>query len=118
MSIPKEIKLTGNVYITGLENHQISKATLGDVAIYIVEPVYQMMAEEYLFAPQKGYFKAKIFDGKFWQHIDITEFCTQKENKFSKKQNTLDTAALCQDILKQHHGTILKISYRNHYVIS
>jgi len=62
-----------------------------------------------------GYIKAGLFDGLVWQNMDITEFCSERENKFTKKQRGLDSAYLCRSIMEAQAGVALFKTYRGHF---
>lgn len=111
--IPSEIKLTGKVFIKYLDD--LYKATIGDVLLYLNDDAVNPFPGDYENLTDSGYIKAKIYDGKIWQQIDIGEFCTDRENKFAKKQRALDSALLCKDIMEKYEGIAMRRTYRGHF---
>lgn len=111
--IPQNITLTGKVFIKYIDD--ASRAVLGDVVLYLNDDAINPFPGDYDNLTDSGYIKAKIFDGKIWQHIDIGEFCTNRENKFAKKQRSLDSAYLCMDIMIKYKGTLMRKTYRGHF---
>jgi hypothetical protein len=117
MSIPQKITTTGNVYIKYEDAENMASAKLGDIKLYLSDDTTSPILGNYETTKISGYFKCKIFDGLVWQHIDITEFCTDGENKFAKKQKPIDTAYLCKTIIEEQQGTLLHRTYRGHFSI-
>lgn len=113
--IPQNILLTGNVFIKYIDDY--SKAILGDVLLYLNDDAINPFPGDYENLTDSGYIKAKIYDGKVWQQIDIGEFCTNRENKFAKKQRALDYAYLCMDIMREYKSTIMRRTYRGHFEV-
>lgn len=111
--VPLKITMTGKVYIKYIDD--IRKEVLGDVVLYLNDDAINPFPGDYENLTDSGYIKAKIYDGKVWQHIDIGEFCTDRENKFAKKQRSLDSAYLCMDIMEKYKGTIMLKTYRGHF---
>ena len=111
--IPSKITMTGKVYIKYIDD--LHKAALGDVLLYLNDDAINPFPGDYENLTDSGYIKGKIYDGKVWQQIDIGEFCTDRENKFAKKQRALDSAHLCMDIMKEYNGTIMLRTYRGHF---
>ena len=63
-----------------------------------------------------GYFKAEVFDGKFWQLLDLDEFLFNREYKFSKKEVPIYTANLCIELLKNETKFVTVYrTYRGHF---
>lgn len=114
MTIPKKIILTGSVFIKYIDEIEYPK--LGDILLYLNDDAINPFPGDYEDRTQSGYIKAAVYDGKFWQNMYIGEFCTDKENKFSKKQRAFDSAMLCKDIIESNVENIaLFKSYRNHF---
>ncbi len=111
--VPSKIILTGKVYIKYIDD--IVKPKIGDLMLYLNDDAINPFPGDYENLTDSGYIKAKVYDGYGWQHIDINEFCTSRENKFSKKQKSIDTAYLCLDILEKHAGVVMNKSYRGHF---
>lgn len=118
MPIPNQVTLSGNVYIKYVDIDQIEKATLGDIMLFLNSDTSTHIATDYFSTNLNGYFKAKLFDGRVWQYIDIVEFCTFAENKFAKRQKPIDTAHLCKSIIEKFKGTTLYKTYRGHFTIN
>jgi hypothetical protein len=115
MAIPNKIKLTGKVsikYIDGIESPQ-----MGDIMLLLNDDAINPIAGDYENTKNSGYIKAKIFDNLVWQNIDIAEFCTEKENKFAKKQKAIDSALLCKEIIERKAGTVVNRTYRGHFTV-
>ena len=113
MAIPKEIILTDKVYIKYIDD--LSTAVLGDVMLYLNDDAVNAFPGDYENLTDDGYIKAKVFDGRVWQMLDIGEFCMHRENKFAKKQRAIDSAYLCRDIMMEHKGAPLRKTYRGHF---
>lgn len=113
MAIPKEIILTGNIYIKYIDD--LSKAKLGDVKLYLNDDAINPFPGDYENLTDDGYIKAKVFDGRVWQMIDIGEFCMHRENKFAKKQRAIDSAYLCKDIMAGYKSCLMRKTYRGHF---
>lgn len=111
--IPKEIIITGNVYIKYIDDIRYPK--MGDILLYLHDDAINPFPGDYENLTDSGYIKAKIYDGKIWQQIDIGEFCIDRENKFAKKQRALDSAMLCMDIIKECKGVKVLKTYRGHF---
>lgn len=111
--IPQKITLTGKVYIKYIDD--LHRATLGDILLYLNDDAINPFPGDYENLTDSGYIKAKVYDGAVWQQADIGEFCTNRENKFAKKQRSLDSAHLCQSIMEGYKGTIMLRTYRGHF---
>ena len=111
--IPSQITMSGKIYIKYIDDTH--RATLGDVMLYLNDDTINPFPGDYENLTDSGYIKAKIYDSKIWQHIDIGEFCTDRENKFAKKQRSLDSAHLCMDIMKKYKGAVMRKTYRGHF---
>lgn len=115
MSIPTKIKLTGNVFIKYID--EIKSPLVGDVKLLLNDDATNHKPWDYQNTKVSGYIKAKVYDGLVWQNIDISEFCLHKENKFTKKQRSIDSALLCLDIMKASAGITINKTYRGHFTI-
>jgi hypothetical protein len=116
MSIPHKITITGTIYIKYIDDTETP--FLGDIRLLLNNDARSMITGDYENLKISGYIKAHIFDGRVWQNIDIGEFCTDRENKFSKKQRAIDTALLCRDIIKGYKGHIMHKTYRGHFTLN
>jgi len=83
--------------------------------LYLNDDAINPFPGDYEDLTNSGYIKAKIFDGVAWHHIDIGEFCLHRENKFTKKQRSLDYAYLCKDIMVGYKGSVVEKKYRGHF---
>jgi len=115
MPIPNKIKLTGKVYIKYIDDILSPKA--GDILLLLNDDATNPIVGDYENIKTSGYMKAKIFDELVWQNIDIAELCTEKENKFAKKQRAIDSALLCKDIINERAGIIVNRTYRGHFTM-
>lgn len=113
MAIPNQITLTGDVYIKYFDH--INSPKIGDILLLLHDDAISDTAGAYEDTSMSGYFKTKVYDGKIWQHVDINEFCYNKENRFAKRQKPIDSALLCQEILATHKGKLLYRTYRGHF---
>lgn len=112
---PVQIKLTGTVLIKYLE--VILAPQPGDVKLLLNDDSLNPAPGDYQNAKSSGYLKAKVFDGHIWQHLDIGQFCLARENRFTKRQRAVDSAILCREIMQKNAGTLIKKTYRGHYVL-
>ncbi len=117
MAIPRDITIAGKVYIKYIDTEQIGSAKLGDIMLALSDDSISRTIGDYDNTKFSGYFKARIFDGLVWHHIDIAEFCHDSEHKFAKKQKPIDTAYLCRSIIEGYKSTILYKTYRGHFSI-
>ena len=115
MAIPNQIKLTGAIYIKYIDD--ISEVKIGDIMLLLNDDAVSSFVGDYENITNSGYIKAKLYDGKVWQNIDISEFCANKENKFTKKQRAIDSVILCRAILESNKGATLFRTYRGHFTI-
>jgi len=111
MAIPKKILLTGTTYIKYIDTPP--SPTCGDVLLYLNDDSVAVRTYDDLTV--SGYIKADVFDGLLWQHMDIMEFCLEKEHRFAKKQRAIDSAYLCKDIMETQGGVAIFRTYRGHY---
>ena len=113
MGIPKEITLTNRVFIKYIDDITFPK--IGDVMLYLNDDAITMFPGDYHDVTSSGYIKASVYDGLVWQIIDICEFCTKKENKFTKKQHAIDYAYLCKTVMEGCSGITVFKTYRGHF---
>lgn len=109
----KNIILTGKVYIKHINDK--SKAEKGDLRIFVKpknKNVLDLSLEE---MGVSGYFKAEVFDGKYWQIINLDDFLESREYKISKSEKPIDRANLCCELLAQCQGARVFRTYRGHY---
>ncbi len=113
MGIPKEILLTGKVYIKYIDD--ITSPKIGDVMLYLNDDAVSMYPGDYHDLTTSGYIKASVYDGLVWQNIDIGEFCLERENKFTKKQHAIDYAYLCKNLMEECSSIKIFKTYRGHF---
>jgi hypothetical protein len=111
--IPSTIELSGKVYIKYVE--PIVGPHIGDIKLLLNDDATSCHKGSYDNLKLSGYIKAKIFDGLVWQNISIGELCAAREYKFTKRQKAIDSALLCQAIIAELSGTILRRTYRGHF---
>ncbi|MDX2049679.1 MAG: hypothetical protein SFT93_00655 [Rickettsiaceae bacterium] len=110
----KKIKLTGNVFLKYEE--PISKILQGDLRLLLNNDPRASSLMPYDNMGISGYLKAQVFDGKFWQFINLEEFIFNRENRFGKKQLPRDAAKLCAELLKAEVKNVeIYRVYRGHY---
>lgn len=112
MGIPRQIILTGTVFIKYLDISE--HYSLGDVMLFLNDDATRLDKGNYT-SRDSGYIKAMVYDGKIWQNMDITEFCQNRENRFTKTQRSIDTAHLCKEIMEQLGSICLFRGYRGHF---
>lgn len=115
----KEVKsliLSGNVYLK-YYHEEISNPKTGDIYLYLndEELLYPILANDYQAKGHKGYFKAKVYDGRTWCFLDSLDFFEDRIHQFSKNEICFYRFELCQERLAQASGTKLYKSYREHY---
>lgn len=114
--IVKSLIISGRVFLDIRDSEEISSAQKGDIYLFLVLELQQYDAEKiYETKGYRGYFKAKIFDGYKWCHIDNNELFENKENHFSKSEISLYTFELCKQLLVQKKDIELFRGYREHY---
>lgn len=113
--IPRQIKLTGKVYIKYIDVPPSSK--IGDIKLLLNDDATNSNVGDYENTKFSGYIKARVFDGLVWQNISISELCCDHENKFIKRQRSIDTALLCSDIIKTFAGRTMYKTYRAHFTL-
>jgi hypothetical protein len=113
MPIPNTLTLTGKIYIKYIDD--IASAQAGDLLLLLNDDAVSINFKSYDEIGCNGYIKAKIYDCKVWQNVDIGEFCINKENRLVKKQRAIDSFLLCKEVLEAHKGTVLNRTYRGHF---
>ena len=113
--IPRQITLTGSVKIKYIDD--LDQAVIGDIMLVLNDDATTAFPGDYDNLVVSGYVKARVFDQKEWQLLDITEFCTNREHKFAKKQRPIDSVILCQSIIEKYKGTTIYKTYRGHFTI-
>jgi hypothetical protein len=109
----KVIDLTGTVYIKDLDDHQ---KKVGDIRLFMNIEKELLNDDKYHCIGVSGYFKAEVFDGKFWQLLDLDEFLFNREYKFSKTEVPIYTANLCIELLKNETKFVTVYrTYRGHF---
>jgi hypothetical protein len=117
MSAPNQIKCSSNIFIKYVDDDQISQAKIGDIMLYLHDDANALTKGDYYSLKFSGYLKTKIFDGKYWHPLDISKFCCNRENHYSKKEKAINTAELCREILSaKAPGIIVTKGYRAHYI--
>lgn len=111
MAIPKKITLTGSVFIKYIDEPHTKQC--GDVLLYLHDDA--IAVRNYDDLTVSGYIKAALFDGLVWQNMDITEFCLERENRFTKRQRAINSAELCRFVMQDCGGIELFKTYRGHY---
>jgi hypothetical protein len=90
----------------------------GDIMLYAtIDSKIQIEAEDYNFMGYRGYFKAKVFDGKNWNHILLDEFLTARENRFPKNEYIMAYFLQTKEAMEQFAGKVLNKTYRDHYTL-
>jgi hypothetical protein len=102
--------LSGKVLIKYIDD--LSRASVGDVKLYLNDDAINPFPGDYYNLTDDGYIKCKIYDGKKWHQLDISQFCDHRENKFQKKQRAIDSAHLCRDIMENHAGIVVSKTYK------
>lgn len=113
----KSLRLTGNVYLKHYHDDEIAKAQKGDIYLCLndEEELYNLLASNYQIKGFKGYFKAKIYDGKFWCFLDSIDFFEDRIHQFNKAEICFYRFELCQERLQELSGTEVYRTYREHY---
>lgn len=114
------ITLTGNVFLRYEQEEEIASAVRGDVMLFLNVERSARSAEYhgYHVCSYAGYLRADVFDGKLWKPLSLNELFPEKENHFSKTERPFDRFRLCCDIIRAHKGSMLKRTYREHYVLA
>lgn len=113
----KSLAISDNIYL--YEHDCKEQLEKGDVVFHaVLEKSTIDPVDSYFRKGIKGYFKAKIFDGIKLCHIDISEFCENKEYVFSKNEIPIYTFQLCKEILQSSNKKDVFRTYREHYSVS
>lgn len=112
MTAPKQIILSGKVVVKYIDDNAPS---VGDLMLYLADDATSVFVGEYDSTGRSGAIKAQLYDGRFWQFIDITEFCENRENKYAKKHRPIDNIHLCAEILSEFQGVTMYRTYRGHF---
>jgi hypothetical protein len=116
--IAKELSISGNSFYMYLHEEEIKLAKKGDVAFFsVLETKATDPWRTFETSGFKGYLKAKISDGKEWNHINLAEIFEFRENFFSKQDIPLNVYYLCSELIKLQKGLKLYKTYRDHYSI-
>ena len=62
-----------------------------------------------------GFYRADIYDGKGWKPALIADFFPHREQYFGKRERPIDTFTLCEEMLSQKTGAVMRRTYREHY---
>jgi hypothetical protein len=113
----KSITLTGNVYLNHHDYEQINAAQTGDIYLYLnnEEELFLVIENEYQIKGFKGYFKAKVFDGRTWCFLDSLDFFEDRIHQFTKSEVCIYTYHNCQERLIARAGDKVYRTYREHY---
>ncbi len=109
----KKIILTGNISIKYIDDISPVK---GDLRLLMSDDAISAFPGDYEYSKMSGYFKGEVFDGKFWQLINLDEFLEHREYKYAKKQRPIDTGLFCKDLLSGlTEGVVMFRTYRGHF---
>jgi len=113
----KSLTLSGNVYLNHYHEEELSAPQMGDVYLFLNDEneLYNILIHNYQIKGYKGYFKAKVFDGRSWCLLDSLDFFEDRLHQFNKNEICFYTFELCQERLSKEAGTIVYRSYREHY---
>lgn len=113
------ITLTGKLFLRHRDEEIIGEAVKGDLEIYLSTDTFKFNIQigDYEAMGLEGYLKANVFDGKGWKPISLEEFFPGREQYFGKREQPIDTFALCEPILSGFSGRSLMRTYREHYVL-
>ncbi|MEK6733764.1 MAG: hypothetical protein AABY27_01500 [Pseudomonadota bacterium] len=113
----KSIIISGNVYLKNCHDEEISKSKEGDIYLYLndEEKLYPIILNNYQSKGHKGYFKAKIYDGRDWCLLDTLDFFEDRVHQFGKNEICIYTFEICLERLKEEKGSKVYRTYREHY---
>jgi len=110
------ITLTGNIYLqyhdddASIENHK------GDLLVFAeCKQLHTNYLGEYERTGFAGYFKVDVYDGVEWRPVILNEIFRAREHHFAKTERSIDTYAICREILLALTGKALSRTYREHY---
>lgn len=114
------IALTGKVFLRFRDEEILAEAVKGDLEVFLSTDSFKFNIHigDYDAMGLEGYLKANVFDGKGWKPVSIEEFFPHREHYFGKRERPSDTFAVCEPILKACVGTLLRRTYREHYVVT
>lgn len=115
MAIPSQITISGNIYIKYIDD--IVRPKIGDILLLLNDDATSPYAGDYENSKVSGTVKAKIYDGVVWQFINLYEFCSHKENKFTKRQRAIDAVLSCREIILGYKDQIMYKIYRGHFTL-
>ncbi|MDX1916613.1 MAG: hypothetical protein SFT68_01335 [Rickettsiaceae bacterium] len=109
----RKLVLTGNIYIKYIDDQELRQ---GDLRLLMHDDATTAFPGDYENQTMSGYIKAEVFDGKFWQLINLDEFLENREYKYTKKQKPIDTANFCKELLENNsEGVEMFRTYRGHF---
>jgi hypothetical protein len=112
----KSLHITGNIFLEEIDIDEITSAVKGDILLYpVVERSVVDLSQFYYKKGCRGYFKAKIYDGYNWCHIDMLDLFDDKQNYFSKTEIPIYTFKLCKSVIEDMKDMELFKTYREHY---
>ncbi len=113
----KPLTLNGNVYLHLHHEEELKSPTIGDVYLYLndEQELYPILMNDYKIKGYKGYFKAKIYDGRDWCILNGLDFFEDRLHQFGKNEICFYRFHLCQERLREAAGTIVYRTYREHY---
>ena len=113
----KSLALSGRVYLLRHHDEELSNPQIGDIYLYLndEEELYPILMNDYQIKGYKGYFKAKIYDGRAWCFLNCLDFFEDRLHQFGKNEICLYRFNLCQERLIAEAGTLVYRSYREHY---
>lgn len=113
----KSLTISGNVYLLHYQDEEIKAAGVGDIYLYLhnEEELYPVVMSEYSIKGFKGYFKAKIFDGKIWCLLDSLDFFEDRIHQFGKSDIPIYNFYNCQERLQEQANNKVYRTYREHY---
>ncbi len=118
-STPKKrvgIVLTGNVYLQYRDDESVEINQKGDLLVYAeCKQLHTNHLAEYDQTGFTGYFKVDVYDGVAWQPVIINDIFSHHEHHFSRTERSIDTYALCKEMLTALAGRTLLRTYREHY---
>lgn len=113
----KSFKLSGNVYLLHYHDKELENPEIGDIYLYLnnEDEMHFIIMSGYQQKGLKGYFKAKIHDGRDWCLLNSLDFFEDRLNQFSKSDICIYTFNLCQERLVESANSIVYRTYRDHY---